>query len=140
MTSDPKSEQPQPGEPQPGEPQPGEQGAQTEQAKVHLRVLGETRVVSFCVRLWQAPLDDMLPMARALSDESHTTAVEHIRSQGKTLSCAKGCAACCTTTLRRRRHSHRSHRFQYTSAPPHARAADGSQPLPAGQKSVSRGV
>jgi GrpB-like predicted nucleotidyltransferase (UPF0157 family)/Fe-S-cluster containining protein len=66
-----------------------------EQANVHLRVLGETRVVSFPVPLGPSPLDGLLPMARALNHEGHSAAVESVEAEGKALSCAKGCDACC---------------------------------------------
>lgn len=64
-------------------------------ATVHLTVFGEDHELTCRVRVGQAtPLDLLLP-ARALSDRLTELSTEHAASQGKTVTCARGCAACC---------------------------------------------
>lgn len=70
-------------------------GSTREKATVHLRVLGQTREVALSVRVGPAPLDDLLPMARALSREANAVSVEEVEREGKALSCVRGCSACC---------------------------------------------
>jgi Fe-S-cluster containining protein len=58
--------------------------------------LGGTRVkAALTVPTRPVPLGDLLPMLRMLTEAIVAQGVETERSEGKTVSCRKGCGACC---------------------------------------------
>lgn len=67
-----------------------------EDAKVHLDVFGQMRVVDTQVRVGRdATLLDLLPTARDISHELTRASIEKSVSEGESIACKAGCAACC---------------------------------------------
>ena len=64
-------------------------------ANLHLRLLGEDRTVSVPVPLGRRTLLDLLPAARAVTEQAVAVAVDRARAQGRPASCRVGCGACC---------------------------------------------
>jgi Fe-S-cluster containining protein len=65
-------------------------------AKVHLDVYGQTRVVDTKVRVGKdARLLDLWSTARDISEELTRASLEQAAAKGKTISCKAGCGACC---------------------------------------------
>ncbi len=64
-------------------------------ARVHLNVLGHTRDVEARVRIGEARLVDILPLARAITNAMADIGEERVVEQGKAVTCRAGCGACC---------------------------------------------
>lgn len=64
-------------------------------AKLHLNVLGGDHEVTCRVRLGRTRLSELVPLARSVSSSVVALATEHAASQGKTISCQRGCTHCC---------------------------------------------
>ncbi len=62
---------------------------------IHLQVFGKVRVVHVKIPSGPSTLVDLLPMARALSDDLAAAAGEKARAEGREISCRSGCGACC---------------------------------------------
>jgi Fe-S-cluster containining protein len=70
--------------------------AKLEDAKIHLEVFGQTRIVDTRVRVGDdATLLDLWPTARDISREITQASIESATSEGRSISCKPGCAACC---------------------------------------------
>ena len=63
--------------------------------RIHLRLFGEAREIALPSIPGRATLGDLLPVARALSEQATRMAVERERREGREVSCREGCAACC---------------------------------------------
>jgi Fe-S-cluster containining protein len=63
--------------------------------RVELRILGQPVVVETPQPPDRIRLDEALPLLQDIDNSAVGLAVEHARSQGKTVSCRDGCAACC---------------------------------------------
>lgn len=70
-------------------------GSSSEEAKVHLRVLGRDREVVSHVPSGNAAVTALLPLAREIVAAVTSAAEEDAATRGERASCAKGCAACC---------------------------------------------
>jgi Fe-S-cluster containining protein len=66
-----------------------------EQARIHLQILGRERVVSSEVETDRARLEELLPLARAVSQTASELAEEDANARGRAVQCTKGCGACC---------------------------------------------
>jgi Fe-S-cluster containining protein len=73
----------------------GKRPGKTDNARVHLEVLGETREVSFSVRIDACTVTDMLPAAREVSRTVTAAAIAKAEAAGLEVSCRRGCTACC---------------------------------------------
>jgi Fe-S-cluster containining protein len=63
--------------------------------RVHLRVLDVDREFYLSVPVGPRRLVELLPVARELSDQLTTMALEKERAAGRSVSCRAGCGACC---------------------------------------------
>ncbi|MEO7097247.1 MAG: YkgJ family cysteine cluster protein [Polyangiales bacterium] len=66
-----------------------------EEGKLHLDVRGQSRGIAFPVAVGEATPLDLVPMARALSAGLTAASLDWVASEGRTVSCSAGCAACC---------------------------------------------
>lgn len=69
--------------------------ASYDDAKIHLNVLGQEHEIDCTVRIGRARLSELLTLTRSIESKLTAIAAEHAASQGKTVSCKKGCVACC---------------------------------------------
>lgn len=67
----------------------------SETANLHLDVHGKQLTLQVPIRLGPATLLDMLPTARALTEQTTRIALEQVQAEGKQISCRAGCGACC---------------------------------------------
>jgi Fe-S-cluster containining protein len=67
-----------------------------ENGTLHLDVQGQARAITFPVPMGSdaTPLD-LVPMARAISEGVTAASIAWIATEGLTVTCAPGCAACC---------------------------------------------
>jgi Fe-S-cluster containining protein len=63
--------------------------------RLQLRILGEPVAVEAPAPPEYARLDDVLPLLRKIDDHAVGLTVQRSEAAGKSVSCAKGCAACC---------------------------------------------
>lgn len=64
-------------------------------ANIHLHLLGQERVFSVPIGLGRRTPLDLLPPARALTEQATAVAIGQVASQGQSISCRAGCGACC---------------------------------------------
>jgi Fe-S-cluster containining protein len=69
--------------------------SQTRNLRIELTVLGRPVAVEANVPAGNARPDELLPFMYALDNEIIGVAVAKVESEGKTISCRKGCSACC---------------------------------------------
>ena len=63
--------------------------------KLHLRVFDEDHEITGRARIGRARLQELLPLARTISEGVSKIAIAHETAAGKAISCARGCSACC---------------------------------------------
>jgi Fe-S-cluster containining protein len=64
-------------------------------ATLHLRVLGQSRKISVTVPGTPAAIEDLLPAAQEITDQTMAAACEHTAAAGHPPTCREGCTACC---------------------------------------------
>src|SRR5262245_46397106 len=69
--------------------------AQNTEVRLHLRVLDQDHLLELSVPSGPRRLVELLPVARALSEQLTALALERARTAGKTTSCGPACGACC---------------------------------------------
>ncbi len=68
---------------------------QSPMVRVELKVLGQPVAVEITQPPDPARLDELLPLLQAIEGAALDVAVRAVESEGKTVSCRKGCSACC---------------------------------------------
>ncbi|MFO0587098.1 MAG: YkgJ family cysteine cluster protein [Polyangiaceae bacterium] len=69
--------------------------AEYDDFKLHLHVLGQDHEIASRAHVGPTRAQELLPLARAISEGVTAIAVAHEEAEGKRISCAKGCGACC---------------------------------------------
>ncbi len=69
--------------------------SQTRSLRIALMVFDQPVVVEQSVPVGQVQPDELLPFTYALDDAIIGAAIHKVESEGKTISCCKGCSACC---------------------------------------------
>jgi len=64
-------------------------------AKLHLSVLGNDHEIACRVRLGRTRLSELVPLARSISASVVGIATSQAATEGKTISCQRGCTHCC---------------------------------------------
>src|SRR5215475_13169385 len=67
----------------------------SETARIHLRLLGEDHTACVSVPTGPRSLPEVLPAARALTDQATGFIIDKFRAAGQPPSCRAGCGACC---------------------------------------------
>lgn len=72
-----------------------ESARQSDDLKLHLRVLGGEHEITARVQLGATKVSELLPVARAISEGITRAAIDVEQAAGKAISCRAGCTACC---------------------------------------------